>query len=124
MKKILILMFTLSSLLGCKSESKAMVQIVSVAEFKEGLSNNEVQLIDVRTPKEYEQDHIENAMLIDYFSEDFKIKIQELDKDKPVYLYCKSGNRSEKSSKILADLGFTEIVNLKGGFMAWSKQME
>jgi len=124
MKKILILMFSLSSLLGCKSESKAMVQIVSVAEFKEGLSNNEVQLIDVRTPKEYEQDHIENAILIDYFSDDFKIKIQELDKDKPVYLYCKSGNRSEKSSKILADLGFTEIVNLKGGFMAWSKQME
>lgn len=117
-------MFSLSSLLGCKSESKAMVQIVSVAEFKEGLSNNEVQLIDVRTPKEYEQDHIENAILIDYFSEDFKTKIQELDKDKPVYLYCKSGKRSEKSSKILADLGFTEIVNLKGGFMAWSKQME
>ena len=117
-------MFSLSSLLGCKSESKAMVQIVSVAEFKEGLSNNEVQLIDVRTPKEYEQDHIENAILIDYFSEDFKKKIQELDKDKPVYLYCKSGKRSEKSSKILADLGFTEIVNLNGGFMAWIKQME
>ena len=115
-------MFSLSSLLGCKSESKAMVQIVSIAEFKEGLSNNEVQLIDVRTPKEYEQDHIENAILIDFFSEDFKSKIQELDKEKPVYLYCRSGNRSGKASKILADLGFAEIVDLKGGYLAWSEQ--
>jgi len=122
MKKILILMFSLSSLLGCKSESKAMVQIVSVAEFKEGLSNNEVQLIDVRTPKEYNDGHIENARLIDFLSEDFKIKIQELDKEKPIYLYCRSGGRSGKASKVMEELGFKEIVDLEGGYMAWSKK--
>ncbi|RMZ50531.1 rhodanese-like domain-containing protein [Flavobacteriaceae bacterium PRS1] len=122
MKKILILMFSLSSLLGCKSESKAMVQIVSVAEFKEGLSNNEVQLIDVRTPKEYNDGHIENARLIDFLSEDFKIKIQELDKEKPIYLYCRSGGRSGKASKVMEEFGFKEIVDLEGGYMAWSKK--
>jgi len=116
-------MISLSSLLGCKSESKEIVQIVNVAEFKEGLSNTEVQLIDVRTPKEYEQGHIENAILIDYFFEDFKTKIQELDNDKPVYLYCKSGKRSGKASIILLELGFKEIVSLKGGYKAWSKQL-
>ncbi len=115
-------MFSLSSLLGCKSESKAMVQIVSVAEFKEGLSNNEVQLIDVRTPKEYNDGHIENARLIDFLSEDFKIKIQELDKEKPIYLYCRSGGRSGKASKVMEELGFKEIVDLEGGYMAWSKK--
>ncbi len=115
-------MFSLSSLLGCKSESKAMVQIVSVAEFKEGLSNNEVQLIDVRTPKEYNDGHIENARLIDFLSEDFKIKIQELDKEKPIYLYCRSGGRSGKASIVMEELGFKEIVDLKGGYLAWSKQ--
>jgi rhodanese-related sulfurtransferase len=122
MKKILILMFSLSSLLGCKSESKAMVQIVSVAEFKEGLSNNEVQLIDVRTPKEYNDGHIENARLIDFLSEYFKIKIQELDKEKPIYLYCRSGGRSGKASKVMEEFGFKEIVDLEGGYMAWSKK--
>ena len=115
-------MFSLSSLLGCKSESKAMVQIVSVAEFKEGLSNNEVQLIDVRTPKEYNDGHIENARLIDFLSEDFKIKIQELDKEKPIYLYCRSGGRSGKASKVMEVFGFKEIVDLEGGYMAWSKK--
>jgi len=124
MKKILILMFSLNSLFGCKSESKEIVQIASVAEFKKGLSNSEVQLVDVRTAEEYHEGYIENAQLIDFYLDNFQDKIQELDKNKPVYLYCKSGNRSGKASKILSDLGFKEIVDLKGGYQAWSKQLE
>ena len=117
-------MFSLSSLFGCKSESKEIVQIANVAEFKEGLSKSEVQLVDVRTAEEYQEGYIENAQLIDFYLENFQDKIQKLDKDKPVYLYCKSGNRSGKASKILSDLGFKEIVDLKGGYQAWSKQLE
>jgi len=116
-------MFSICAFFGCKSQDKKFISKVDVTTFKEALStNSEIQLIDVRTPKEYNEGHIENALLIDFFSEDFKTKVQELNKNKPVYLYCKSGTRSGKSSKILADLGFTEIVDLKGGFMAWSKQ--
>jgi len=123
MTKIIILMFSISTFFGCKNQTKESISKVDVVAFKEAiLTNSEIQLIDVRTPKEYEEGHIENAVLIDFFLEDFSTKIQELDKDKPVYLYCKSGGRSGKSSKILAELGFTEIVDLKGGFMAWSKQ--
>ena len=55
---------------------------------------------------------------------DFREKIQELDRDKPVYLYCRSGNRSGKASKIMDELGFKEIVDLKGGYKAWSKESE
>jgi phage shock protein E len=124
MKKILILMFSLSSLFGCKSEPKEIVQIANVAEFKVGLSKSEVQLVDVRTAEEYHEGYIENAQLIDFYLDNFQGKIQELDKNKPVYLYCKSGNRSGKASKILSDLGFKEIVDLKGGYQAWSKQLE
>ncbi len=125
MNKILILVLSISALFSCREEPKEEISKVDVATFKEALATNlDIQLIDVRTPNEYKEGHIENAMLIDYFSEKFKTKIQELDKMKPVYLYCKSGNRSEKSSKILADLGFTVIVDLKGGYMDWSKQME
>ncbi len=117
-------MLSLSTLFGCKSEPKKIVKIVSVADFSEGLSIDDVQLVDVRTAEEYQEGHIENAQLIDVKSEDFHDKIQELDKDKPVYLYCRSGKRSGKASKIMLELGFKEIVDLKGGYIAWSKQVE
>ncbi len=123
MKKTLILLFLIGSFVACKSQTKEVLRKVDVVTFKEELSKNkDIQLIDVRTPEEYQKGYIENAILIDYFSEDFSIKIQELDKEKPVYLYCRSGNRSGKASIMLLDLGFTEIVDLEGGYMAWSEQ--
>jgi rhodanese-related sulfurtransferase len=121
MKRILILMLSLSALLGCKSESKPVVKVVSVSEFSEGLSND-IQLVDVRTPEEYADGHIENSQLINVKSDDFQEKIQDLDKDQPVYIYCRSGNRSQKAAKIMTELGFKEIVDLKGGYKAWSAQ--
>ena len=117
-------MFSLSTLFGCKSEPKQSIKIATVDEFSEGLSNDNVQLIDVRTAEEFQEGYIENAQLIDFRLEDFRDKIQELDRDKPVYLYCRSGNRSGKASKIMAELGFKEIVDLKGGYKAWSKESE
>jgi rhodanese-related sulfurtransferase len=123
MKKTLLVLFLISSFVACKSQTKEVLRKVDVVTFKEELSKkNDIQLIDVRTPEEYQEGYIENAILIDYFSEDFKTKIQELDKEKPVYLYCRSGNRSGKASIILRDLGFTEIVDLEGGYKAWIKQ--
>ena len=122
MKKTLILLFLIGSFVACKSQSKEVLRKVDVVTFKEELSNKDIQLIDVRTPEEYQEGYIKNAILIDYFSEDFNNKIQELDKEKPVYLYCRSGNRSGKASIILLDLGFTEIVDLEGGYEAWIEQ--
>jgi rhodanese-related sulfurtransferase len=140
MKKILLLLITLSIFFSCKSQTKKEVKdtktvqteeivqvkdpikLLDVAAFKEGIANTNIQLIDVRTPKEYEGGHIENATLIDYFSSTFKETLLTLDKEKPLYLYCKSGGRSGKASKILAELGFKEIYDLNGGYMAWEKQ--
>ncbi|VAV83547.1 Rhodanese-like domain protein, partial [hydrothermal vent metagenome] len=131
MKKILLLLITLSIFFSCKSQTKEEVidtktvqtkeivqvkdpiQLLDVAAFKKGITNPEIQLIDVRTPKEYKGGHIENATLIDYFADNFKENLQQLDKDKPVYLYCRSGHRSGNSAKILAEMGFKEIYDLK-----------
>lgn len=124
MKKAFILLFLISSSVACKSQTKEVYKIVDVVTFKNELSNNEIQLVDVRTPKEYNDGHIENAILIDYKSEDFSKKIQELDKEKPVYLYCRSGNRSGKASLILIASGFEEIIDLEGGYLAWSKTIK
>ncbi len=131
MKKTFMLLITLSIFISCKSQTNNTVeankikqtsQVLDIASFKNGINTSNIQLIDVRTPKEYEEGHIENAFLIDFLSDNFKEKIQELDKEKPVYLYCRSGNRSGKAAKLLLELEFKEIYDLEGGFLAWEKQ--
>ena len=72
-------------------------------------------LIDVRTPEEYREGHLLYAQNIDYKSAAFKEELAKLDKRKPVYLYCRSGNRSGKAVDTLALLGFKEVYNI-GGF--------
>lgn len=123
MNKFLTLIFSISILFACKSQTIETITKVDVATFKEALSTNlDIQLVDVRTLEEYNDGYIENAILIDYFLADFNTKIQELDKEKPVYLYCRSGGRSGKASKVMEELGFKKIVDLEGGYEAWSKQ--
>ncbi|MCB9053053.1 MAG: rhodanese-like domain-containing protein [Lewinellaceae bacterium] len=78
------------------------------------------QLIDVRTPEEYNEGHIEGAVNIDFYADDFEQQLQQkLDKGKPVLLYCRSGSRSAQSAEQMKALGFKEMYDLKGGFMAW-----
>lgn len=97
------------------------IKKITVTSLSEELSKNPIQLVDVRTPEEYNQGHIKNAQLINYFSKDFKKQVQQLNKNKPVYVYCKSGRRSTKAANILHELGFTKIYNLDGGYLNWSK---
>jgi len=81
--------------------------------------SDSIQLVDVRTPEEYENGHIKNAININYYNSDFSSKINKLDKNKPIYVYCKSGYRSGKSAIILKNLGFKTIYDLKGGILNW-----
>ncbi|MCX2680409.1 rhodanese-like domain-containing protein [Galbibacter sp. EGI 63066] len=92
----------------------------SITDFDGELSENEV-LIDVRTPEEYSKGYIEKAVNIDVKSDDFVEKVEQIDKNKNVYLYCQSGGRSLKASKILDSLGFKHVYNLDGGFTAWKE---
>ncbi|MBP0904897.1 rhodanese-like domain-containing protein [Mariniflexile gromovii] len=107
-----------SFIFGCQIQN-SNIKVLEPAEFKNQISNHSVQLIDVRTADEYKSGHINNAKNIDFLSSSFVYKINKLNKKKPVYVYCKSGNRSNKASKQLAELGFTEIYDLKGGFLNW-----
>jgi len=74
-------------------------------------------LLDVRTSEEYAAGHIKGAKLIPVQA--LAERLQEVPKDKQVYVYCKSGGRSSRASKLLASNGFTNIENIKGGFDAW-----
>jgi len=83
----------------------------------------EVQLLDVRTPREYEGGHIEGAVNINYFDDDFLRQAeQRFEKNQPVLLYCRSGNRSAKATEKMKAAGFKEIYDLEGGYKKWSKR--
>lgn len=97
--------------------------LLSPNEFQKQIGNtSEIQLIDVRTPEEYSEGRLTGAKNININSEDFAKQIETLDKEKPVYLYCRSGGRSGRAAKLLVDMGFTQIYDLDGGITAWMEK--
>ena len=98
------------------------VKSISTIELKVLLEKGNVQLLDVRTPKEVKEGFIDTAFLINYLDTNFTNKVvQTFDKRKPVYVYCRSGNRSGKSARILEEKGF-EVYNVLGGYQQWRKE--
>lgn len=93
---------------------------ISVNLFYLELSSENL-LIDVRTPEELKEGHIEGALNISVLSGDFKKKINELPKEAPVYIYCRSGKRSKKAAIQMDSLGFKKIFDIEGGYIAWKK---
>jgi len=77
-------------------------------------------LLDVRTPAEVAQGSIKKDVKnIDYYASDFKAQIDKLDRNTPIYVYCRSGSRSGKSMQIMTDMGFKVVYNLIGGYSNW-----
>lgn len=95
------------------------IKLLKASDFKEVIADNNVQLIDVRTPEEYNEGTIGNATLMDIYASDFENKIDTLDKTRPVAVFCHSGPRSTQAARMLAQKGFTLIYNLQGGIMFW-----
>jgi rhodanese-related sulfurtransferase len=95
------------------------VKLISADEMQSILELEDVQLVDVRTPKEYDEIRIANAQNINFSSPTFEDDITKLDKKKPVILYCKGGNRSAKCAKKLKSAGFEKIYDLDGGISKW-----
>jgi rhodanese-related sulfurtransferase len=93
------------------------VDNISTQELKEVLKDKNKQFIDVRTPGEYKSYHIPSFKNIPLNA--ISQKANELSKDKEVVLICQSGMRSQKASKILRKIGFTNVTNVKGGIGSW-----
>lgn len=82
-------------------------------------------ILDVRTEDEFNDGYIPNAINIDiYKGQGFIYKIDELDKSKNFYVYCKAGGRSLQACKIMNQMGFENTYNLLGGFMEWKGEVE
>lgn len=93
---------------------------VAPAAFEAKIATPNVQLVDVRTPQEFANGHLENAKNVNFNDAEFKQKIALLDKSKPIAVYCGVGGRSGRASKILVELGFKDITDLAGGITGWS----
>jgi rhodanese-related sulfurtransferase len=79
-------------------------------------------ILDVRTPEEYEGGRIEGSENIDYYGDDFRERIEALDKNRTYLVYCASGNRSGKVLKLMSDFGFKRVYNLVGGITRWQRE--
>lgn len=116
MKKVFAALFASALFLtGCSSTS-ASVSNLDAAEFLEKAAAQDVVLIDVRTPGEFAEGNIANALNIDVQSSSFDSQIAQLDPTKTYALYCRSGNRSGIAAEKMADAGFTSIYNATVGF--------
>jgi phage shock protein E len=98
---------------------KEKIVVITPEEFKEKSANQVI--IDVRTPKEFSDGHIEGAVNINFLDENFIQQISNFDKDKtkPVFIYCKSGNRSGKAAAKISEIGYEKIYDLDGGILNW-----
>lgn len=120
MKKVILSIATfLLMAVSCINQKQEGVVVASVDAFEQKMNEPEVQLIDVRTDGEYAEGHIANATNIDVLQSDFKDKVANLDKEKPVMVYCKMGGRSAKAAGILKEMGFKDVTDLEGGYTAW-----
>ncbi len=105
--------------MGCSGKSDPKFSL-SAAQFSEKISQTPgAQIIDVRTPDEYVEAHMINAKNFDWEGHDFNDQIKTLDKSKPVFVYCKIGERSEAAAKKLRSKGFKEVYQLSGGIKSW-----
>ena len=81
-------------------------------------------ILDVRTVEEYEEISIPNAILANILEpNEFMDVVEKLEKKTKIFVYCRSGIRSQKACKILDQLGFKETYNLNGGILEWKKTL-
>ncbi len=95
---------------------------VSASMAAELIKNEKPVILDVRTSNEYKQGHLHQSILIPVQVLQSRYKELEMYKDREILIYCATGNRSTVAAKILIDLGFKRIVNMRGGIYNWSRQ--
>ena len=102
----------------CTAQTKTSLD---AAEFEKAISGSDsVQLLDVRTPQEFNGGHLANALLADWKQEqEFLRRVSFMDKEKAVFVYCLGGGRSAEAAEKMREMGYKYVYELKGGINAW-----
>jgi rhodanese-related sulfurtransferase len=120
-------LFLFFAFISCKAQPVSNTKI-DPDEFEKTITEKPVQVLDVRTAGEFNSGHIKNALQADWTkNSEFTERIQYVDKDKPVYVYCLAGGRSAAAADWMRKNGFKNVVELSGGINAWksaSKTLE
>mgnify|MGYP002712498115 FL=1 len=97
-----------------------MFDNINAEDFQREIENNpDAVILDVRTDYEFEQGHLKNAVLLDFFSSNLEAELNKLDKSKYYLIYCRSGARSYSACSIMSSNGFVKVANLMGGIISW-----
>lgn len=103
----------------------AQAQTLAPDAFEQQLRGDKnAQLIDVRTPGEFGGGHLPKSTNIDFRNPDFARNVTQLDKSKPVYVYCLSGGRSAEAAKLLREQGYANVYELQGGYLKWTTKLK
>jgi rhodanese-related sulfurtransferase len=118
-KRILITIIMSFSFFGLFGQTNKF-KTVDVAEFAKAVADTSYVVLDVRTEAEYSEGHIPGTHFnIDVLQDSYtETALKVLPKEKPVALYCRSGNRSKNAARILAEKGY-EVLELGTGFRGW-----
>jgi len=107
-------------LTSCNAQTKKYESIAPDVFAKKIKATQNPQLLDVRTPDEFSAQHIDNAVNVNWNSNDFSTKANAYDKEKPVFVYCLSGGRSKQAASKLNEMGFKNVYELNGGILKWN----
>lgn len=98
-----------------------VIVTVDAKSFKDLMVSEPGTLLDVRTPEEWAEGTLKDAVKINYHDDNFEQQVEKLDKETPVYVYCKSGGRSSSAADVLKEKGFKKVYNLEGGITSWQE---
>jgi rhodanese-related sulfurtransferase len=122
-RKLIGLTFVLLLLVAaCSSGSDtATIELVSPATAAQVIEDDPAGLVvlDIRTPEEFDEVRLSGSVNVDYYASDFADQLDNLDKNDPYVMYCRSGNRSSDAVKTMKDLGFVEVYEIDGGIANW-----
>lgn len=124
MKKFFLIILSFLGLNACVNAQDKSYADMDVEAFSNFIGEDDVQLVDVRTPEEYAEGHIAGAKNINVYDSDFiDTAFKSLDKSKPVAVYCRSGKRSAEAAHKLSEKGYN-VTNLNGGIIVWMKDKQ
>ena len=111
-------------MIGCDNSAATKgFDSVDATRFAEVIENEQVLIIDTRTPAEFNEGHIPGAVNIDIDGEEFEAKVAELDKSRPVAVYCRGGRRSKEAAEHMVGCGL-EVTELSDGILSWKGEVE
>ena len=106
--------------LSCQGQNASAINTIDAKTFSEKITATpRALLLDVRTPGEFSSGHIDQAINNNWLGKTFVAEAEQLDKSMPIFVYCKSGVRSQKAAEKLHELGFKTIYQLEGGMLKW-----